>query len=121
MKNITAKKIILGYIFIIIFQFALLAFSSNVNSVGYEVKKAREVAIKQNPKLYNQLSNSYNEKLEEEFITKIAEQTYVEKLNRIQMDCGLRKNMGEDQKSVNELVQFFKDTINEIKAVRPDS
>lgn len=54
-------------------------------------------------------------------ILKVAEQIYVEKLNRMQMDCRLREVSNKDQKNINELVQFFKDTINQMKTVKPDS
>jgi hypothetical protein len=128
MKKITFKNIIAIYIVLIIIQFLILAFSKNVDSVGFEVKKGKEVAIIRNPELYEKYrnsykknTNSYNKKLEEELILKVAEQIYVEKLNRMQMDCRLREVSNKDQKNINELVQFFKDTINQMKTVKPDS
>ncbi len=128
MKKIKVKNVIIAYVVLIIIQFIILAFSKNVVSVGYEVKKGEEVAIKQNPELYERLrnsydskSNSYDKKIEEEFITKVAERIFVEELNRMQMDCNLRKNMGEDKEIINGLVQFYKDTINQIKSENPNS
>ena len=128
MKKIKVKNVIIAYVVLIIIQFIILAFIKNVVSVGYEVKKGEEVAIKQNPELYERLrnsydskSNSYDKKIEEEFITKVAERIFVEELNRMQMDCNLRKNMGEDKEIINGLVQFYKDTINQIKSENPNS
>jgi hypothetical protein len=128
MKKIKIKNIIIVYVVLIIIQFTILAFSKNVVSVGYEVKKGEEVAIKQNPELYDRLrnsydrnSNSYDKKIEEEFITKVAERIFVEELKRMQMDCNLRKNVGEDIEIINGLIQFYKDTINQIKSENPNS
>ena len=128
MKKIKVKNVIIAYVVLIIIQFIILVFSKNDVSVGYEVKKGEEVAIKQNPELYERLrksydskSNSYDKKIEEEFITKVAERIFVEELNRMQMDCNLRKNMGEDKEIINGLVQFYKDTINQIKSENPNS
>jgi hypothetical protein len=71
MKKITFKNIIAIYIVLIIIQFLILAFSKNVDSVGFEVKKGKEVAIIRNPELYEKYrnsykknTNSYNKKLE---------------------------------------------------------
>jgi hypothetical protein len=128
MKKIKIKNIIIVYVVLIIIQFTILAFSKNVVSVGYEVKKGEEVAIKQNPELYDRLRNSYDrnsnyydKKIEEEFITKVAERIFVEELKRMQMDCNLRKNVGEDIEIINGLIQFYKDTINQIKSENPNS
>ena len=127
MKKITFKNIIAIYIVLIIIQFVILAFSKNVGSVGFEIKKGEEVAIIQNPELYvkyrnsyDKNSDSYNKKLEEEFIEKVAERIYVTELNRMQIDCRLREVSNEDEKKI-ELVKFFKDTINQIKTIKPDS
>jgi hypothetical protein len=128
MEKITVKNIIIVYIILMLVQFVILINSDNVYAVGYESNKGEEIAVKQNPELYEKLrnsydrkSNTYDKKIEEEFIAKVAERTFVEELKRMQIDCNLRKNIDEDKEIINGLVQFYKDTIHKIKSENPNS